>query len=122
MTPTFTKALERASTFFERPITLRSLRDPSKKAKYTEPRHFVTAYLRACQTKIYSYPQIARIMHRMDHATIMNSMRRSRQLWPEYNFAHAASQDELRHQCVSLDELIAIGAANLWAVSNAGVV
>jgi len=68
MTPTFTKALERASTFFERPITLRSLRDPSKKAEYTEPRHFVTAYQR-----------------------------------------------------VTLEEMMAIGAANLARESNVGV-
>ena len=121
MTPTLTKALERASTFFERPITVRSLRERTKMSYSTHPRWFVAAYLRASQPQIYSYPKIGREFGGFDHGTIHHGVRKAHELWGVERFERWAENDRGHHQRVSLEEIMAIGNARLARLSNVGV-
>lgn len=101
MTPTTKRALERASEHFGRPITLNTLRNPTKAYEYCRPRFFVAAYLRSIRRLRYegsrlralSYPQIRDLFRLRDHTTIISGERKAKDLWPEIDFDKLVQED-----------------------------
>lgn len=118
MTPTLTKALERATEYFGREITLDSLRTRYKSKFYTRPRFYVAAYLKAQSKKFYSYPQIATIFQQGDHTTVMNGVKRAHEAWGEQHFNRLALLDWSPVSTVTHEEMLQIGLSNLHNFVN----
>ncbi len=60
-------------------ISRKTLRRPGRRPYACQVRFFVSAWLRAHTD--FSYPMIAGLLHKKDHTTIMNGVRRAYELW-----------------------------------------
>ena len=120
MTPTTKRALERASVFFRRDITLNDLRKRCRSPQYSRPRFFVMAYLRAQKEKPLSYPQIANILRLKDHTSVLHGEDRARTLWPEIDFDQMVQEDFTPVR--EIDRLLNEGRDNFltWRFLNGG--
>lgn len=121
-------AVDAARVFFQNPnITKRSIWKRSKSPKYTEPRHFVCAFIRARDPQRFSYPVIARLTRRKDHTSCLNSVQRAHKEWGAQLFQKLAltvveqapqeGSAQVVHS-VSAEALLAIGEANLARFFN----
>lgn len=118
-------AIEAARTFFEDDrISKRSIQRACKERKYSRPRHFVAAFIRARDPNRFSYPMIARFMNRKDHTTALYHERKAHEIWGRSLFTKLAAvrpveptppetPEQLIHRTASEEEILRQGELNL---------
>lgn len=120
-------ALKRASTEFDRVVTLEEMQDPGKHRHSSQPRWFCMAYMAAAGD--FSQVSLGKMFKR-DHTTVLYGLRRAHghdgklihqhePLWTKEHFENLVALDGLRRlppqpvETVNLEQLLAIGLRNL---------
>lgn len=83
----FEEAVNAAKVYFGDPeITLKTVRRKRKMKRVVMVRNWVMAYMRARDSKRFSFPVIARILGFSDHATVMNGVKNAHAQFGEVLF------------------------------------